>query len=158
MRSSRRTVVFPSAHARLRTSRSTSLARQARQKMRISHFEEQPQADFEAGMSALPSSFTRSPAIKDDLATKTSIAQDETVSECLPYLKGIDDPANDPFDYNEYGVLHLNREAHIEYLEDNLGDFPAGYVGIDASRPWIMYWGLMGLYLLGENVTGYRAR
>ena len=158
MRSSRRKVVFPTSHDRLKTSRSSSLARQRKQKMHISPLEENTRTWSTAVESAVPSTFTLSPVLKDKLATKTSTDQDETVGECLPYLKGIDDPANDPFDFNEHGVLRLNRDEHIEYLKDHLGNFPAAYVGVDASRPWIMYWGLMGLYLLGEDVTKYRAR
>ena len=126
--------------------------------MHITPLDENLQAKPVTGISAIPPLFARSPWLKDELTTKTSADQDETVRECLPFLKGIDDLANDPFDFNEYGVLHLNRGEHIEYLKDHLGDFPAAYVGIDASRPWIMYWGLMGLYLLGENVTQYRSR
>lgn len=80
------------------------------------------------------------------------------MKECLPYLKGIDDPANDPFDYNEHGVRRLDREEHVEYLTSHISDYPAGYVGYDASRPWLMYWGLMGLYLLGKDITSYRNR
>jgi protein farnesyltransferase subunit beta len=126
--------------------------------MRITPLEEMPRADTTTGNSAIPILFTRSPALGQTLETKSSRAQDETIRECLPYLKGIDDPANDPFDYNEHGVLHLNREEHIDFLTSHLSDYPAGYVGYDASRPWIMYWGLMGLYLLGKDPTTYRAR
>lgn len=126
--------------------------------MHISPLEEDTPARSMAAESAVPPIFAQPPALKDKLTTRTSTDQVETVQECLPYLKGIDDPANDPFDFNEHGVLRLNRDEHIEYLKDHLGNFPATYVGIDASRPWIMYWGLMGLYLLGEDVTKYRAR
>lgn len=126
--------------------------------MHVTPFEEEPWTDTTTGNPAVPVLFSQSPAVEQNLETKSSIAQDETVRECLPYLKGIDDPANDPFDYNEYGVLHLNREEHINFLTSHLSDYPAGYVGYDASRPWIMYWGLMGLYLLGEDPTVYRTR
>jgi hypothetical protein len=47
---------------------------------------------------------------------------------------------------------------HIDFLRDALGEHPAPFVGIDASRPWMVYWSLMGLHLLGEDVTDYRTR
>lgn len=126
--------------------------------MHISPLEEEPWADTNIGNSTIPLIFSQSPAVEQNFETKSSIAQDETIKECLPYLRGIEDPANDAFDYNEHGVLRLNREAHIEFLTSHLSDYPAGYVGYDASRPWIMYWGLMGLYLLGKDPTTHRAR
>ncbi len=127
--------------------------------MRINPLEDETRrGEGVTSSTAVPPLFAHPPLLKDGLVTKTSADQDETVRECLPFLKGVDDLVNDPLDYNAHGVLHLNRDKHIEYLKDHLGDFPAAYVGIDASRPWIMYWGLMGLYLLGEDVTRYRSR
>jgi len=31
-------------------------------------------------------------------------------------------------------------------------------VGVDSSRPWMVYWALMGLHLLGEDVVPFRSR
>ena len=126
--------------------------------MRSSPVDEEPLTESRTGSSTIPQTFAQSPAVAHSFSTKTSIAQDETVKECLPYLKGIDDPANDPFEYNEHGVRRLDREEHVEYLTSHISDYPAGYVGYDASRPWLMYWGLMGLYLLGKDITSYRNR
>lgn len=102
--------------------------------------------------------FMQLPPIQDDLATETSFAQQDTVAECLPFLKGVDDPTRSPFEFNEHGVPRLDRQGHIDFLHQSLEEFPAGFVAVDASRPWMVYWALMGLYLLGEDVTQYRDR
>jgi len=104
----------------------------------------------------VPELFTALPPIRDHLNTETSTLQDRTIQECLPYLSGTDNPGRSPFDLNTYGLPRLEREKHMAYLHSNLGQLPAGYVAADASRPWMLYWALTGLYLLGEDVTRYR--
>ena len=94
----------------------------------------------------IPQYFSNPPVVKDSLVTATSSAQDKNLEECLPLL-------TDP-----WGVPRLDREQHIEFLKAALEEFPAKFVGVDASRPWMVYWGLTGLYLLGEDVTSYRTR
>lgn len=98
--------------------------------------------------------FTAPPLIRDDLSTASSQLQDATVKECLPYLGG----AVGRLDYNPRGVPRLTREKHVAFLRRNLGTLPAPYVGADASRPWLLYWCLTGLTLLGEDVSSYRER
>ena len=100
----------------------------------------------------VPPLFTGLPPVRDDLVTPSSQLQDATVKECLPYLGG----AAGRLDYNALGVPRLTREKHVAFLRRNLGALPAPYVGADASRPWILYWCLAGLTLLGEDVTPYR--
>ena len=106
----------------------------------------------------VPAHFLQRPPIQDDLSTSTSEAQEETLKECLPLLRAAGDPSRSPFDFNEFGMPELRREDHVDFLHDNLSQFPAPFVGLDASRPWLAYWGLMGLYLLGEDVTPMRQR
>jgi len=84
--------------------------------------------------------------------------QEKTLRECLPLICVREDSDWDPFGFNQHGVPRLDRERHIEFLKDALGEFPPRFVGVDASRPWMVYWALMGLYLLGEDVTSYRSR
>jgi len=61
-------------------------------------------------------------------------------------------------------LYRLNREAHIEFLEGGLGidedgeQLSPGFVVLDASRPWILYWCLIGLYCLGVDLAPYRER
>ncbi|KAH8897044.1 terpenoid cyclases/Protein prenyltransferase [Thozetella sp. PMI_491] len=100
----------------------------------------------------IPDLFTQFPLVRDELETATSIAQDETVEACQPFLAGEDQL----FDYNEHGVPRLLREKHIAFLHNSLKALPGRFVAADASRPWFLYWCLEGLALLGEDVTGYR--
>ena len=106
----------------------------------------------------VPDLFTSPPPIRDALVTETSDVQDETVRECLPYLSGSVDPSKGPFDFNPHGLPPLEREKHIAFLHNVLGTLPAAYVGFDASRPWILYWALTGLHLLGDDISQYRER
>ncbi|KAI5283341.1 CAAX farnesyltransferase (FTase) subunit beta, partial [Ascosphaera atra] len=63
-----------------------------------------------------------------------------------------------PGPFNKYGIQRLGRDAHIAQCYDMLEDFPAGFVVMDASRPWMIYWGLCSLFLLGEDITKLRRR
>jgi prenyltransferase beta subunit len=54
----------------------------------------------------------------------------------------------------------LNRPRHASYLT-RLGLMPLlprAFVGLDASRTWMMYWVLCALKLLGEDITPHRDR
>ncbi|EEP75738.1 hypothetical protein UREG_00585 [Uncinocarpus reesii 1704] len=104
----------------------------------------------------VPSLFTQPPVVRNGAETETTRAQDETVQQCLPFLKGVAPTLYGPF--NEHGIPSLYRDAHIAFLYDALEEYPGKFVGLDASRPWMMYWGLAGLYFLGEDVTKFRQR
>jgi protein farnesyltransferase subunit beta len=104
----------------------------------------------------VPALFTELPPIRDLLVTETSESQDSTAKECLPYLKGISSEQDGPF--NQFGVPRLDRDYHIEYLYDALEDFPGKFVGLDSSRPWMVYWALTGLHLFGEDLSQLRER
>ena len=108
--------------------------------------------------STMPDLFLHRPRLQDEELTLTSEAQRETVEECVPLLGAVTDPSRNPFDFNEYGVPELNRDDHIDFCHENLAQFPAPFVGLDASRPWLVYWGLLSLYLLGEDATSMRQR
>ncbi|KAL5343705.1 terpenoid cyclases/protein prenyltransferase alpha-alpha toroid [Aspergillus crustosus] len=105
---------------------------------------------------AIPTVFIELPMIRDTLITETTELQHETLEKCLPLLKGIH--ASQKGLLSPYGVPPLKRDEHIGYLYDSLEDYPAGFVGMDASRPWMVYWALAGLSLLGEDVSKYRQR
>lgn len=100
----------------------------------------------------IPDLFAQVPPIRDVLVTDTSRVQNEIVEVCLPLLSGEDDS----FEYNKYGVPHLDREKHIKFLHASLGKLPGRFVAADASRPWFLYWCLSALSQLGEDVTSYR--
>lgn len=99
--------------------------------------------------------FTAWPPIRDELSTETSELQDETIRECLSLLDGSTDPLSD---HMKHGVPGLARDNHVYFLHGSLETMPAGFVGFDASRPWIIYWALTALRLLGEDVEEYRER
>ncbi|MCJ1280836.1 CAAX farnesyltransferase (FTase) subunit beta [Xylographa opegraphella] len=107
--------------------------------------------DMASGLAPLsvPPLFRSLPKIQDSLATETSISQEETVHVCLPYLTGTDDTQ----DLSKLGLPHLEREKHIKFLQASLEALPSNFVAYDASRPWIVYWALNGLTLLGSDIS-----
>ncbi|OAT06004.1 protein farnesyltransferase subunit beta [Blastomyces gilchristii SLH14081] len=105
---------------------------------------------------SIPDLFTQLPLIRDQLVTETSKTQDATVDQCLPFLKGLASSQNGPF--NRFGVPRLDRDEHVSFLYDSLESYPERFVGLDSSRPWMVYWALAGLHFLGEDVTKFRER
>ena len=98
------------------------------------------------------------PTNRDPLVTETSILQDETVQACLPFLTGRNGIGENPSGHSAYGVPRLERQRHIAFLHGSLGTLPSETVALDASRPWMLYWALTGLSLLGEDISQYRER
>ncbi|KAK7179660.1 hypothetical protein DPSP01_011591 [Paraphaeosphaeria sporulosa] len=92
--------------------------------------------------------------IVDSFKTDSSEVQDETLEAVLPFLEG---NPND-FSLNEHGIPHLQKEKHIKFLKKALGDYPAPFAMMDASRPWLVYWSLQGLSSLGYDISEYRER
>ncbi|RMZ82773.1 hypothetical protein DV738_g1494, partial [Chaetothyriales sp. CBS 135597] len=113
---------------------------------------------MEQTVVSIPSYYLTEPPLIDDLTTKTSELQQDTIDECLPLLQAALDASQDPNDFNASGVPELRKSDHIAFLEDSLATFPARFVGLDASRPWMVYWALLGLHLLGEDVSQQRQR
>ncbi|KAK7518607.1 terpenoid cyclases/protein prenyltransferase alpha-alpha toroid [Phyllosticta citriasiana] len=99
-----------------------------------------------------PALFSQKPVIQDDLETGTSQEQEKTVEKVLPFMTG--NP--NKFPLNSHGVPHLNREGTVPYATDALAEWPEQFIILDASRPWIPYWSLTALALLGEDVTSTR--
>lgn len=100
--------------------------------------------------------FTHPPLVRDNYQTETSEVQDDTVSACLPHLYDPKFSADET--YNEFGLPHLDRKRHIAFLAKSLGQLPGVFLGYDASRPWLLFWCLNGLYLMGADVEPYRQR
>ena len=121
-------------------------------------FPETGEATAKEYQPTVPDLFTQLPSIRDSLETDTSLLQDQTTQECLPCLAGTSDRNSSPQNINADGLPRLERDEHISYLHGTLTELPTGYVAYDASRPWIVYWALTGLCLLGEDVSGYRER
>lgn len=116
-----------------------------------------PDEDFEPFM-AVPPHLCERPPIADRLPTETSHIQERTIKECLPFLTAVNDPSSNPFDFDEHGVRFLQRQTHVDFVHNGLEPLPAQFVAIDASRPWLMYWSLLSLYIMGEDVTTFRSR
>ncbi|XP_038903092.1 protein farnesyltransferase subunit beta [Benincasa hispida] len=49
-------------------------------------------------------------------------------------------------------ILELHRENHIEYLTNGLNHLGPSFRVLDANRPWICYWILHSIALLGDSV------
>lgn len=100
-----------------------------------------------------PALFCTLPLLRDSLQTKTSKAQDKVAETCRQYMTGEELEFDDP---NSHGVPYLQIARHIKFLRKGLGRLPEQYQAADASRPWMIYWGLAGLASLGEEITEYR--
>jgi protein farnesyltransferase subunit beta len=92
--------------------------------------------------------------IRDDYKTETSKVQDDTAGIILPYLEG---NPND-FTLNAYGIPKLQREGHAKALERTLKDYPGQFAQLDASRPWLVYWGLQSMTALGIDIHRFQER
>ncbi|CAI0455323.1 unnamed protein product [Linum tenue] len=49
-------------------------------------------------------------------------------------------------------ILELQRDKHVEYLTRGLQQLGPSFVVLDANRPWLCYWILHSIALLGESV------
>ncbi|KAI1177983.1 terpenoid cyclases/Protein prenyltransferase [Nemania sp. FL0916] len=100
----------------------------------------------------IPDLFTNRPPIRDSLVSDTSKRQDSVERNCRAFMTG----KQEPVAVNNHGVPSLDRERHIRFLEKQLGNLPSPYKSLDASRPWMFYWCLNGLALLGADVSKHR--
>lgn len=102
----------------------------------------------------VPSLFSLPPPIRDKLESESSRLQDQTVDDCLPYLTGARDHGCGP---KAKRLPHLCRHRHVRFLQKQLGALPSMFQSADSSRPWILYWSLAALSLLGQDVASYRS-
>ena len=49
-------------------------------------------------------------------------------------------------------TLVLRRETHVQYLLRSFELLPAGYSSLDSSRPWLVYWAVQSLSVMGHNI------
>ncbi|KAF5097737.1 hypothetical protein DV451_003696 [Geotrichum candidum] len=80
--------------------------------------------------------------IKDDINTDTTLDQEETEDAVLKLLLGAKENPE---------TKNLLKEKHLAYAKKMLGPLPAGFVSLDASRPWCVYWGTNAMMLLGDK-------
>lgn len=103
----------------------------------------------------LPLWMTSVPSIEEDVisASASSDLQQETAEDCLPLLTG---NAN-LVEVNRFGLPRLTKRKHIRFLNLTLRRvLPAPYTGLDASRPWLIYWCTVGLHLLGDDLSAFQ--
>jgi protein farnesyltransferase subunit beta len=74
--------------------------------------------------------------------TATSAAQEETEEQCAAWLA--EAAAASPT-----GAPALLRDRHVGYLLRSLDGLSSSHASLDASRPWLVYWALQSLDLLG---------
>lgn len=108
-----------------------------------------------AMLQPFPSWLSPVPAIDDTLETESSHLQDATAEECLPHLLGQLDDASSS---DNATLPELRRSSHASFLRKALGRLPKQFTALDASRPWMLYWCLNGLSVLGEDVSSYRQK
>ncbi|KAI7844724.1 hypothetical protein COHA_001811 [Chlorella ohadii] len=84
--------------------------------------------------------------LDDGLPTATSHDQAELERRVLHIYTTAYADGFDPQDPD----LVLNRKAHAQYLAGGLGELPSGFISLDASRAWIVYWIVHSLELLGQ--------
>ena len=101
----------------------------------------------------IPELFTSLPPIRDPLVTATSLSQDETAEYCLSFHTGT---SGSLLDLNSQSIPRLNQEDHVRFLRDAIQN--AKYIPYDALRPWVIYWSLTGLSVLGADLTEWQDR
>jgi len=79
------------------------------------------------------------PVKTDGIETETSKEQKRLERMCGELLESFTGPEE----------AELKIDAHTRYLIRGLTHLPAGYSSLDASRPWILYWILHSMELIG---------
>jgi len=93
-----------------------------------------------------PSSYSMS--YDDGFPTVTSEDQHEVEMDVLREFGAV---LNQP-DFNPTRDIVLDRERHVEFLRRGLAEpLHGSYISLEASRPWIIFWILHALDLLGER-------
>lgn len=139
--------------------------RQSRQKSdpssSVSSASEEDEESSSADMPptpAVPSLFTHPTVPRDEVRTQTSEDEDRVVQSCLPLLSGQALLKYGPGFLTSHGVPHLLRDRHIHFLHESLEVYPPAFKSMDASRPWMLYWNLTALPLIGEDSSPYGRR
>ena len=82
--------------------------------------------------------------LEDRVATKTSEEQRSLEAKVYQIYKHITSA-----DFNSsHSSLKLHKDAHVQFLHSGLGSLPSGFISLDASRTWIVFWCLHSLALL----------
>lgn len=76
----------------------------------------------------------------------------ETTELCLPLLLHHSQEGRKPVLRDAFGLPLLKREEHGMFCQHMLGALPAFMASLDASRPWLLYWSLNAMAILGAPV------
>ncbi|KAI8619934.1 terpenoid cyclases/protein prenyltransferase alpha-alpha toroid [Chytriomyces sp. MP71] len=87
----------------------------------------------------------------DGVPTDTSTLQTETEDSIFALLSGSTAVPHQTNARNRR--LVLSRTAHIRFLKGGLKGLSRNFVSLDASKPWILFWILHALDLLGETLS-----
>ncbi|TGZ84142.1 terpenoid cyclases/Protein prenyltransferase [Ascodesmis nigricans] len=90
---------------------------------------------------------SRLPLLKDIYRTLTSTLQTETANRILTFL--VNPRTSFP---------QLDRASHTHFLLNGFESLPPYMTALDASRPWIIYWCLSALAILGHDTSRWRDR
>ncbi|PRT52819.1 Protein farnesyltransferase subunit beta [Wickerhamiella sorbophila] len=80
------------------------------------------------------------------LETRTLREQRETEDLCVPLLEQEDNPE----------LFVFFRDKHVKFLRGMLGNLSSGFISLDASRPWMVFWAVNGLALMGVDTSELR--
>ena len=50
-------------------------------------------------------------------------------------------------------TLTLRRDTHLNYLLRSFELLPAGYTSLDSSRPWLLYWAIQSMSVMGNTMS-----
>ncbi|CAG8693936.1 17759_t:CDS:2, partial [Racocetra persica] len=85
-------------------------------------------------------------AKNDEYFTESSRLQTKTEKSVYDLFKPVKDK-------NSLNTIRLNRISHIKYATDGLKGLHQHWVVLDANKPWLCYWMLHVLDLLGHDIT-----
>lgn len=96
-----------------------------------------------------PVSTATAQVVLDGRDTITSRDQKKTETQVLECFKSFFLNASEGSNNKEEG-MRLERELHVEWLRRGMQSIPTNMAGLDASRPWFVFWISHGLEMLGE--------
>ncbi|CAG8817841.1 1718_t:CDS:10 [Gigaspora margarita] len=82
----------------------------------------------------------------DEYSTESSTQQSKTEKLVYDLFKVVKEK-------NSLKTIRLNRIAHIKFATDGLKGLHKHWVVLDANKPWLCYWMLHVLDLLGHDIT-----